>query len=798
MIIDRCLWRSDEVHSNQVVASDGNKVVAFSCTMPARQVTRERLINEIGPRLAELRDRVQQTLGGKFEATAVRARAPGRPKPGETPLGGRSTYSAIGGPSLNPVFGSAAFNRVSNTRSPFMPTRRMLLSSVLCTLAACGAPGIPHATATTAQPNKTLSAYRSEAELVQALTRWRGEAEKLQGERRRQSAAGVTALQSAPASPAPAAPAAEASAKSADGSGRADSITNVQTAGVDEGGIVKRAGDHLVILRRGRLFTVRVGGDALQPSSMLDAYAPGTDPRGAWYDELLISGSTVVVIGYSYARGGTEIGLFELGRDGSLAYRSTYHLRSFDYYSSRNYASRLIGNKLVFYTPTILHPHGQRPWEMMPGLRRWHGNATPAEFQRILPATRIYRTDDDFDAREPLALHTVTACELGSAQMSCESTAVLGPAGRVFYVSQGSVYVWTSTWRRRHAQPLPLPAPVQPPFMPQPEPRSLSAVFRIPLNGAAPTAIKTAGVPIDQMSFLEDDGGHLNVLLRESGAGEGMWGSERTQGSMALLRVPLAAFGDGKGVAQREHYRSLPGPQAYSVQNRYVGDWLLWGGVSIGRDPTMTERPSGRAWAMRITDHAQPFALNPGHDIERIEAMGRDAVLVGNVGADLHFTSVRLARGSAEIAGRHVQPGARQGETRTHGFYFRPTGNDEGLLGLPVLDSSSHGRHGVYAGGHGSASVLYLRQRELSFTPLGQLQAQSAAARDDACKASCVDWYGNARPIFLGDRVFALLGYELVEGSLVGGRWHERIEERRRIGFAPREAWREGRYSPFN
>ena len=34
--------------------------------------------------------------------------------------------------------------------------------------------------------------------------------------------------------------------------------------------------------------------------------------------------------------------------------------------------------------------------------------------------------------------------------------------------------------------------------------------------------------------------------------------------------------------------------------------------------------------------------------------------------------------------------------------------------------------------------------------------------------ASCVDWYGNARPIFLGDRMFALLGYELVEGRRAG------------------------------
>ncbi len=387
--------------------------------------------------------------------------------------------------------------------------------------------------------------------------------------------------------------------------------------------------------------------------------------------------------------------------------------------------------------------------------------------------------------------------------MSCESSAVLGPAGRVFYVSQGSVYVWTSAWRRRHGYPVPLPTPIDPQVDPQhlPRPlheRSLSAVFRIPLDGAAPTGIKTAGVPIDQMSFLEDGSGHLNVLLRESGAGEGMWGSERTHGAMALLRVPLSAFGDGKGAARREHYRPLPGPQTHAVQNRYVGDWLLWGGASFARSPSMTERPVGRAWALRIDSGAAPVDLQPGHDIERIEAMGRDALLVGNVGADLHFTSVRLARGGAELAGRHVQPGASQGETRTHGFFFRPTGSDEGLLGLPVLEHGAHARHGVYAGGHGSASVLYLRQRELGFRPLGQLQARPATARDDGCKASCVDWYGNARPIFLGDRVFALLGYELVEGSLTGGRAHERIEERRRISFAPSGAWREGRYSPFN
>ena len=666
----------------------------------------------------------------------------------------------------------------------------MLLHKLLLTCAFTGflAPGCAGADpSAAAAPHATLTAYRSEAEFEAALARWRREAEKLQSERRRElSLSSESAPAAAPAS------ALGALAKSASMADSADSITNVQTAGVDEGGIVKRAGDHLVILRRGRLFTVRVGGDALQPAASIDAYAPGTDPQGAWYDELLISGSTVVVIGYSYARGGTEIGLFELGADGALAYRETHHLRSFDYYSSRNYASRLIGRKLVFYTPSLLHWSMPRPLDRMPGMRQWQGQATPAEFKRILPATRIYRTNDEFDPRDALALHTVTACDLDALPLACESTAVLGAAGRVFHVAGGAVYVWTSSWRRQ---------PIGSPFDPAAEagrqaPRSLSAVFRLPLDGAAPSGIKTAGVPIDQLSFLEE-GGHLDVLVRDSGNGEGMWGSERSGGSLALLRLPLAAFGDGSQAAQRQHYRALPAPLG-ALQNRFVGDWLLWGVAARHQDPAANDRAiAPTAWAIRyaVPGEAQPLA--PGHGIERIEALGAHAVLVGNAGADLQFSSVRLDATGARLAGRHLQPNARQGETRTHGFFYRPTAAAEGLLGLPVLEAGTSTRHGVFVAAQGSASVLYLRQRDLAFSPLGRLEARSGRVRDDACKASCVDWYGNARPIFLGERVFALLGYELVEGRLAGRASAERIEDRRRVSFAPVPTTI-GRYSPFD
>ena len=57
-------------------------------------------------------------------------------------------------------------------------------------------------------------------------------------------------------------------------------ITNNQEADVDEGGIVKVRGDILVILRRGRLFTVSLAGGGMRPVDSIDAFPPGVSrPR---------------------------------------------------------------------------------------------------------------------------------------------------------------------------------------------------------------------------------------------------------------------------------------------------------------------------------------------------------------------------------------------------------------------------------------------------------------------------------------------------------------------------------------
>jgi beta propeller domain-containing protein len=590
---------------------------------------------------------------------------------------------------------------------------RLLMLVFLCFVVS----GV-HATAAKA----TLKPFASEAELQKQLKAW-----KAQFERRRSFRADVYASQDA-------APAASAvsGAKLAEG----ESITNVQHAGVDEGGIVKLHGEHLVILRRGRLFTVELQN--LRQVSTVDAYAPDIDPNGAWYDEMLIWQDTVIVIGYSYARGGTEVALFDVSNTGELRYRSTHHLRSNDYYSSRNYASRLIGSKLVFYTPLYLNLRQPDPLAGFPAARRW-----PEEFKRIAPATRIYRTDDALDPNQGIALHTVSICDLAQRSLACESTAVLGPAGRVFYVSPGSVFVWAAN----------------------------SSLLRIPLDGGAPSALKVRGTPIDQFSFLEGADGYLNVLVRSSGRGEGMWFGEFNYGALALMRVPLASFSDGRDSAPRESYRSLPSPQGQALQNRFVSDYLVYGAGAGWRRPQASADP--RAFAVRYAQPEITHEIPLAHGVDRIEALGNDAVLVGSDGRDLHFTSLRLGR-VPSAAGRYVRANASQGETRSHGFFYNAA---DGMLGLPIVGP---GKSAARQLRRESAAVLFLSNQKLELKEIGTLDSRPAASNDN-CRASCVDWYGNSRPLFLKGRIFALMGYEIVEGELRSGR----VAELRRADFAP-------------
>jgi hypothetical protein len=590
---------------------------------------------------------------------------------------------------------------------------------------------------------KTMQAFRTERELEGYLR----ELAKKQKRASRQES--LSLYLSAPA----ASPLA-----GAESAGKQESITNVQHAGVDEGGIVKVHGNHLVVLRRGRLFTVSTEDGDLTPVSTLDAFGPNIDPRFTWYDEMLISKDSVVVIGYSYERGGTEVGLFNIDAAGKLTYRSTYHLRASDYYSSRNYASRLIGSKLIFYSPLYLNPTAEDPFQGFPAVRKWHRGATPNEFRRIVSPTQVYLPEPQFDSLYETALHTVTVCDLASVDFDCKATSVVGPAGRVFYVSPQAVYIWVTSWTYQQKDTL-----------------AKSMLYRVPLDGSAPSALNVSGSPVDQFSFLESEDGFLNVLVRSEKRGDGMWDAETaTAGSVALMRVPLDSFSDGSASVPASSYRRLPRPSGYTFQNRFVGQYLLYGTGSGWGYPQKADQ--SRLFVVRWTS-GDLHQILLDHGTDRIEAMGTDAVVVGTDGSDLHFTPIRLGR-VPEAADEYIRKGASQGELRSHGFFYKRDSQDSGMLGLPV---SVPGRPGYGHLFNSSAAIVFLKNDGLHFDEMGELGAQPDRAKDDACRASCVDWYGNSQPLFLQGRVIALLGYELVEGTLKGGR----ILEARRVNYAP-------------
>ena len=635
-----------------------------------------------------------------------------------------------------------------------MPLRAFLLALAAVALHA----GAACAQYAPSRSGGSLTAFRSERELARYFTEMRDA--RLRVIERQQRGRAERRAMADEAQASVAAPSAGLALNKVD-----ESITNVQHAGVDEGGIVKQHGDHLVVLRRGRLFTVTLEGGGLHPVDVADAFGPGIDPAGAWYDELLLYGDRVVVIGYSYARGGTEIGVFRIDGEGTLRHEGTYHLRSNDYYSSRNYASRLIGNRLIFYTPLSLYlDDNNDPFDSLPGIRRWQGDKK-AKFRRLVGARRIYIPPVMRDSRDARieALHSVIECDLTAPDLGCSATAVLGPESRTFYVSPRGVYLWIGDawgWDSKHGGPH-------------------AYVYRLPFGPKRPSAVAARGAPVDQFSFREDGGdGLLNVLVRSEGGGDSMFGPEVSGAGVALLRLRFSDFGDGSREAPRKRYRILPNPQgsAWNFHNRFAGRYVLYGAGAYGEAAT------------RSTLYAAPLAGGPvaqlpvGHSVDRIELLGSDALAVGGAPRGLGFTAVELGGPAPRTGDYYLHPDAAEGETRSHAFFFNPDPDSpdgaSGTAGLPVARPADPALARFFGS---SAAMVFLRREQRRLAPAGELAAETKGVVDDDCKASCVDWYGNARPIFWGGRTFALLGYELVEGALARGR----IREAARVSFAP-------------
>jgi hypothetical protein len=252
-------------------------------------------------------------------------------------------------------------------------------------------------------------------------------------------------------------------------------------------------------------------------------------------------------------------------------------------------------------------------------------------------------------------------------------------------------------------------------------------------------------------------------MVTTDGSGDSMWNAASHHGDLGLMRVPVAQFTPEVTRVSRDAYRGLEPltssyGSAYGLHNRFVGDYLVYGNES---------GDGNQGVQVFDLNNNRSTRLATTHATARIEPIGSDALIVGNNGSDLVFDAIAL-NSTPELAGEYTIRGASQGESRSHGFFYLPSGSRTGMLGLPITRGPDYGDWRNLS--NTSSAVTFLSVDALHFAPLGELRSSRENAADDHCVASCTDWYGNARPIFWHGRTFALLGYELVEGSLSGGR----------------------------
>lgn len=560
-----------------------------------------------------------------------------------------------------------------------------------------------------------------------------------------------------------------------DSASEPSSITNVQTQGVDEGGIVKQIGRYLIVLQDGRLFVVntRTNDEArLSLVGRTNVYRAAN--ADTWYDEVLVSGNRVLVTGYSYRERASEVTIFSINDSGELQRETTYYITSNDYYDIENYATRLVNGNLVIYTPLQLsniNPDARMVW---PVVRRWlrdgERQAVTTQGRALFDADDIYKPVQR--SRSPM-VHSVSVCPLGDVssgdELDCRTTAFVGQTQREFFVSTTDIFLWvTPTWQdgvfeagceRGGDQPLP------------------ATIFQVPLNGSQPRALHARGQPITQLA-LDATPDEFRALVSWNTGPCNSGGAAQTR----YFHAPLSTFNSAPRNAPATAFVETPSPGTSQYEVRFTDTHVVYG----GRDgwgsypPTDGSVLSAQAVAVPLARPRTATVIDTPHNIIRVERVGDDAVLTGyRSEAGLSVSLVDLGA-RPRIADTRVLRNRYESEGRSHAFNALVGPSGDGVMGLPTVTRVKEGGRWWFRSQASDVSFLSVNASG-QLGGLGELLA-NPNAQDPGyrCEVSCVDWYGNTRALYIGNRVFALSGTELIEGAVESGR----IVERTRLNLS--------------
>ena len=564
-------------------------------------------------------------------------------------------------------------------------------------------------------------------------------------------------------------------------------ITNNQMRNVEEGDIVKQINEYLLVLQDGRIFVVDTRAEGgrnrearrLAVADRINVYRNANE--NMWYDEMLVFGDRVLITGYSYRQQATELSVFRLDTaTGRLAREGVFYMTSNDYYDSSNYATRLIGDNLVIYTPFAVQNMTQATFKW-PVVRRWRSDdERQTDIDRrsrpLFDAADIYRP---VGAQENPTVHTVSICPLGQADgernLECRSTAFIGPNTSQWYVTESDAFLWTTSraYQSYDRQSCDAPVAFEDGFAP-------ALLYRVPVSGAAPGIAGVRGMPPDQFS-LQASGGRFHALVKER---QRTCTREReSEVRLAYLDFPLESFSGTLRDVARDRYTPLPGVKSFNIANRFTETYLVYGSLGENRRG-LSQDGTPPAYVVPIDRPQDVRAIPVQHSIIRAERAGNDFVVTGYRDGDGLFVTLIDLDGPPRIASSVRLEQRFESEGRSHAFNSLIEADGSGVMGLPTIGGENRSSRAAWRSSASDLSYLVVDARG-RLTPIGELERRFDYGRDGVipgyvCEVSCIDWYGNSRPIFTDGRVFGLTGTELIEGRIAAGE----IREVQRLNIA--------------
>ncbi|MEM6557328.1 MAG: beta-propeller domain-containing protein, partial [Pseudomonadota bacterium] len=453
------------------------------------------------------------------------------------------------------------------------------------------------------------------------------------------------------------------------------SITNTQEAGVDEGDIVKQIGQYLIVMQDGRLFSIDLlpdGEPGLRHVDRENVYR--TTEEDTWYDEMLVFGRQMIVIGYSYDAEASVFAVLELEETGEITFRDRFFLPAQDYFDGDNYTTRLVDGQLALHTSFYLSDVESFEQLNAPVLSR---TMAPEDTPR-LSARRVYRPVQD--AADPL-LHTITICPLRDLKQSdldvpaCNTTAFLAGDDYEYYASQDAVWLWVNKEGHRW-------------WMETEEDdtaESTGLLYRIPYDRTmSPGFARVMGEPVNQFS-LAAGAEVFRAFVEVNPVDE----ADEDASPFRLLQLPLSDIDRAPPAIDAADYVSLPNVADDDIENRFTNTHFVYttynNGWSYWRPAADTDLDAELTF-VPLESPETPTRLKLHHNVIRLERARDHIVATGY--DDVHGLNLTLfdlredlprQGGSVKLVERY------ESENRSHAFNSSIAADGSGLIGLPTV-----------------------------------------------------------------------------------------------------------------